>query len=157
MKQLDVIRKMFGIKTEDKDKEEVKKVKVRAKDIQEHIRWIDEEMKRTLEERVKFREIRKELMTLDPDDDGVTYSRLMEEAKVYEDADERYTKLQEQKEKEYVILKKYKDSKFYVPPDRAMIIGGVLLVAIFAIALEREDPKALKLSTFILKLFPVKL
>lgn len=98
-----------------------KAVKVTAKDIQENIRRIHDEMKNTPV------------------------------------GTEKYTCLQEEMEKEYTILKKFKDSRFYIAPKDAIIIGCISGVAIFMIALERENPKALKLASFLLKLFPLHL
>lgn len=63
--------------------------------------------------------------------------------------------LQEQEKTQYDILKKYKDSKFYIPPKDLLIICGVTTLAIFVIALDRESPKIVKTVSFILKLMPL--
>lgn len=55
--------------------------------------------------------------------------------------------------KEYEILKKYKESRFSIKPEVAitlLIVGGI---AFFAICLEQENPKAMKIASFVLKLF----
>lgn len=55
--------------------------------------------------------------------------------------------------KEYEILRKYKDSRFYVDPKvllPVVIVGGI---AFFAICLDQENPKALKIAQFVIKLF----
>lgn len=134
-----------------------KKVKVKAGDIQAHIKWIDEQMDEVQKERIRYREILKEMMHLDKSTNEKKYLELYDEAKLYEDADARYTMLQEQKEKEYGILKKYKDSKFFIPPKDLAVITGVFLLSLFMISLERENPKSLKLASFVLKLFPIKI
>ena len=140
-------------------KEKVKIKKITAKDLQAHIYWLDQEMIKVQAERNRLREIREELANMKPDteEDDQRYSELLNEAKLYEDADAKYTLLQEQKEKEYTILKKYKDSKFYIPPKDLAIIAGVSAIAVFMISLERENPKSLKLASFVLKLFPIKI
>lgn len=71
------------------------------------------------------------------------------------DLHELYSTLQDQEEKQYEILKKYKNSKFYIAPKDLLVITGVTGLAIFMIALDRENPKALKLASFVLKLFPI--
>lgn len=139
-------------KTEEK-KEKVRKV--RARDLQNHIRWIDEEMNEVQKQRKRYREIQKELMEA-KDLDDEERRILEEEAKLYADADARYTELQEQKEKEYTILKKYKDSKFFISPRDMAILGGLALLGIYAISLDRDNPKALKIFSFLTKLFPIK-
>lgn len=136
-------------------KTKVKKVRITANTIKAHIAWIDEEMQKVQKERERYSEIQKELNVMDPDDKR--YSELKKEAEMYVDADDRYSKLQEQKEKEYVILKKHKDSKFYIQPKDLMIIFGVGALSFYMISLERENPKALKLASFVLKLFPIKM
>lgn len=134
-----------------------KRTKVRAKDLQAHIKWIDDQMTELQGQRKRYRDILKEMSELDPITDKKAYAKLRAESRLYEDADAKYTELQEQKEKEYTILKKYKDSKFYIPPKDLCVIGGVSLLSLFMISLERENPKSLKLASFVLKLFPIKL
>lgn len=147
---------LFKKKEATVKREKVKRVKVTAKDIQSHIQWIDQEMNKVQLERERYRAIQTEISKLDPSDEE-RYSELLNEVKVLEDADERYTKLQEQKEKEYTILKKYKDSKFFIAPKDLAVIGGVSLLSLFMISLERENPKSLKLASFVLRLFPIKM
>jgi len=147
----------FETKKKELTKVKVKKRKVTVKDIQIHIKWLDEEMSKVQEERRRYREIMKQMTELDPIADKKEYDKLELEARLYADADDRYTQLQEQKEKEYTILKKYKDSRFYIQPKDLAIILGVSALSIFMISLERENPKSLKLASYVLKLFPIKI
>ena len=149
-----MIKELFRNETGE-TKVKVKKIKITAKEIKTHINWLDEQIQKCQKERERYRELRKQMLELDPDDES--YSALEREAEAYADADERYSKLQEQREKEFTILKKYKDSKFYVAPKDLMVIFGVGCLSFFMIALERENPKALKLASFVLKLFPIKM
>lgn len=125
--------------------QKVKVRKVKAKDIQRHIEWIDEQMQKCEEDRLRKLEILREMSKLDPVLDQDRYSELQKEADLLDKIDERYDLLQKQKDKEYEILSKYKNSKFYIPPKELTIIGVVGLLGLFAIALDRENPKALKL------------
>lgn len=147
----------FETKKKELTKVKVKKRKVTVKDIQIHIKWLDEEMSKVQEERRRYREIMKQMTELDPIADKKEYDKLELEARLYADADDRYTQLQEQKEKEYTILKKYKDSRFYIQPKDLAIILGVSALSVFMISLERENPKSLKLASYVLKLFPIKI
>lgn len=147
----------FENKKKELTKVKVKKRKVTVKDIQIHIKWLDEEMSKVQEERRRYREIMKQMTELDPIANKKEYDKLELEARLYADADERYTQLQEQKEKEYTILKKYKDSRFYIQPKDLAIILGVSALSVFMISLERENPKSLKLASYVLKLFPIKI
>lgn len=66
---------------------------------------------------------------------------------------DEYEKLSNELMREYEILKKYKDSRFYVEPKviaTLVVIGGL---AFFAICLDQENPKAIKIAQFITKLF----
>ena len=137
--------------------EKIKKLRVTAKDIQKHIRWIDSEMLECEKDRQRYREILAELQEIDSENDKERYSKLLQESHYLEDADSRYMELQEQKEKEYAILKKYKDSKFFIAPKDLLTIVGISALSLYMITLERENPKSLKLATFILKLFPIKM
>ena len=67
-----------------------------------------------------------------------------------------YEKLQKELDAEKTILKKHKDSYFWVRPEQIMIIGGTAIVMFFAVALNREWPSAVKIATGILKVFPFK-
>lgn len=147
----------FETKKKELTKVKVKKRKVTVKDIQIHIKWLDEEMSKVQEERRRYRDIMKQMTELDPIANKKEYDKLELEARLYADADERYTQLQEQKEKEYTILKKYKDSRFYIQPKDLAIILGVSALSVFMISLERENPKSLKLASYVLKLFPIKI
>lgn len=138
-------------------KVKVKQHRITAKDIQDHIKFLDEELNKVQAERVKYRDILKKMSTLDPTDDKEEYDKLLHESQMYADADTRYTLIQEQREKEYTILKKYKDSRFYITPKDLAIILGLFVACIFTISLERDNPKSIKLASFVLKLFPIKI
>ena len=64
-----------------------------------------------------------------------------------------YDKLQTELQKEYEILKKFKDGRFAVPPQVIATLCVVGTIAFFAICLDQESPKALKLAQFVLKIF----
>ena len=83
--------------------------------------------------------------------------KIREEMKKTEIGSEKYTCLQEQLEKEYVILKKYKETRMGIAPKDALVILMLGGVGFFMIALERENPKAIKLAEFVLRLFPLHL
>ena len=136
------------------EKVKVKRKKVRASDIQENIlrikenmNWLNDEINRKIDA----------IKAIEDKNSGYgreEYTQKMSELAELRDA---YGGLQEELEKEYTILKKYKDSKFYIQPKDLITIVGVSGLAVFMIALERENPKATKLASFILKLFPMKL
>ena len=131
--------------------EEGKEKKVTAKDLQDNIakirmtmNWVEEERAKTIET----------LKTVDKSTESgmVQYNTLQFQLKELNDL---FESLQDQEEKQYLILKKYKDSKFYIQPKDWLVIGGTTILAIFIIALDRESPKITKLASFILKLFPL--
>ena len=67
-----------------------------------------------------------------------------------------YDVLSKELEHETVVLRKYKDAKFWIQPKDVLIIGGTAVAFIFSIALNREHPAALKTAGIILKMFPYK-
>ena len=143
---LKVFEKMFG-------KKECKKKKISAKEIQENILAIDEKLKAIQLERNSIMdrmvEVQAEITEYGASEE---YAELQNRLK---NANELYGILQKEMEQEYTTLKKYRDSRFQIPVDKAIMLGGVLFIGTFALALERENPKALKLATFLLKLFPM--
>ena len=66
---------------------------------------------------------------------------------------EEYEKLSSELMKEYEILKKYKDSRFFIEPKVILTLAVIGGLAFFAICLDQENPKALRISQFIIKLF----
>lgn len=130
---------------------EVKKVKVTCRDIQRNIvqiqeamNWVHSDIKAIT---TKMAELKAENKV-----DSDEYKKLEAELK---SKNELYSTFQKEQEQEYTTLKKMKDSKFMMQPKEALIVGGLVFLGTFAIALERENPKALKLVTFILKLMPL--
>lgn len=67
-----------------------------------------------------------------------------------------YDKLQKELEQWQVILKRYKDARFYIAPKDALVIGGTTIGTLFFIALTREFPSALKTASLLLKIIPYK-
>ena len=66
---------------------------------------------------------------------------------------DEYERLSAELLKEYEILKAYKASRFYIEPKviaTLVVIGGI---AFFAICLDQENPKAIKIAQFVTKLF----
>jgi len=68
-----------------------------------------------------------------------------------------YSTLQEEMKLEYENIKKVKDGKFIMAPKDGILIGSMVLVGVFVFSLERENPKAVKIAEFILRLFPMHL
>ena len=127
------------------------KQKVTPKDIQENIlkiqatmRYVEEETEKTVNE---LKTVNKETET-----GREKYDQLQKDL---QGMNELYKALQEMEEKQYGILKKYKDSKFYIQPKDWLTIGGLTFLAVIVIALDRESPKITKLASFILKLLPL--
>lgn len=125
--------------------------KVTRKDIQENILKIQATMKYVEDETEKTVT---ELKTLNKEtEDGRTkYVRMQKDL---QEMNELYKALQEMEAKQYDILKKYKDSKFYIQPKDWLSIGGLTVLAVIVIALDRESPKITKLMSFVLKLIPL--
>ena len=131
--------------------EEGKEKKVTAKDLQGNIakirmtmNWVEEERAKTIE---KLKTVDKSTESGMEQYNGLHYW--------LKELNDLFESLQEQEEKQYLILKKYKDSKFYIQPKDWLVIGGTTILAVFIIALDRESPKITKLASFILKLFPL--
>ena len=127
----------------------VRKVKVKAKDIENNVLRIQKRIEWTHDEIDK---ITSKMAAIDRDTEEEEYKVL--ETKMKE-LNEMLGTLQKELEQEYTILKKYKDSRFAIAPKDAIIIGGVFFMGVFCFALERENPKALKLANFLLKIFPL--
>lgn len=153
-----MFEKLFEKKEATVKAVKAKKIKVRAKDIQSHIEWLDEAMRTCEADIKKCCEILDKLKTRDPGDDKELNLKLIVEAEEnLQNYRSEYSLLQEQREKEYSILKKYKDSRFYIAPKDLIVILGLLSGGIYAITLERENPKSLKLASFLMRLFPIKM
>ena len=73
------------------------------------------------------------------------------------DMHEVYSTLQEEMKLEYENIKKIKDGKFIMAPKDIISIAAMGLVGIFVFSLERENPRAVKMAEFILRLFPMHL
>lgn len=67
-----------------------------------------------------------------------------------------YKTLSEALEHEYVVLKKFKDSRFIIQPKDALTIGAFAVTIIFFTCLEREVPAATKFAGLVLKMVPFK-
>lgn len=127
------------------------KRKVTPKDIQDNILKIQTTMKYVEEETAKTVE---ELKTVDKETEygRNQYDQLQADL---HGMNELYKALQEMEEKQYGILKKYRDSRFYIQPKDWLTISGLTFLAVIVIALDRESPKITKLASFILKLLPL--
>ena len=64
-----------------------------------------------------------------------------------------YETLSDELQKAYEIMKKYKESKFYIEPKVMATLVVVGAIGFFAICLSQEDPTAIKIAQFISKLF----
>ena len=127
------------------------KKKVTPKDIQDNIlkiqktmKYIEDETEKTVEE---LKQVNKETEL-----GRAKYDQLQMDLR---GMNELYKALQEMEEKQYMILSKYKDSRFYIKPKDWLTIGGLTVLAVIVIALDRESPKITKLVSFILKLLPL--
>ena len=132
----------------------VKRVKVTNRDLQRNALRIQQAIERTQE---KIEGIEEKMRAIDKStpDGEKEYARLEVELK---NSHELYGTLQGELGTEYSNIKKRHDGKFMIAPKDALMIGGLVFVGTFAIALERENPKALKLVSFLLKtLFPIHL
>ena len=131
--------------------DEIKKKKVSQQDIQNNIVKIQRYMESIQSGTQKIVEEMEQVDT-STDVGKEKYDRLVTELKT---KNELYSNLQKEQEQEYTTLKKMKDSRFGMQPKEAFVVGGLIFLGTFAIALERENPKALKLVSFILKLMPM--
>lgn len=131
----------------------VKRKKISAKEIHENIRKIKGVMEWILSDIGSTMEQMKALNT-ETEDGKQKYIALKDHL---DEQMELYSSAQKEMDAELGILKKYRDSRFNISPKDMLTIVGVSGLAFFMIALERENPKALKLATFVLKLFPIKL
>ena len=132
---------------------QVKVKKVRRKDIQRNLRAIQDRMNLVHKD---IDCVMKTMAGIDrtTEDGNQMYLTLEADLKV---KNELYSTLQSEMKSEYDALKKHNDSRFTIQPEKGLMIGGVLFIGVFALALERENPKALKLAQFLLKLFPLHL
>lgn len=71
-------------------------------------------------------------------------------------AHEGFGILQSELQKQEEIIKKNKERRHLIAPTDALKIGAIFVFGIFVIGLERENPRFIKLSEFILKLFPMR-
>ena len=69
---------------------------------------------------------------------------------------DEYERLSRELEHEYVILRKYKDSKFYIEPKQYLLIGGGIIVTVFFVCLEREVPSVTKFCNMLFKIMPFR-
>ena len=147
MEWLENLKEKFGT-------EEVKVKKVRPRDIQKNLREIQDRMNILHKD---IDRINAEMARIDrnaSDNHEQLYVLLQDELRT---KNEIYSTYQTEMKNEYDMLKKYRESRFSIAPEKGLMIGGVLFVGVFALALERENPKALKLAQFLLKLFPMHL
>ena len=129
----------------------IKKKKVRSKDIQENIlkiqatmQYVEGEIQKTVNDL--------QAINKNTEDGRCQYDKLQADLS---DMNALYKALQEMEEKQYGILKKYKDSKFFIQPKDWLVIGGMTFLAVIVIALDRESPKITKLISLILKMLPL--
>lgn len=66
-----------------------------------------------------------------------------------------YEKLSGELKEAYEILKKYKESRFFIEPKTIAILAVIGLIGFFAICLSQEDPSAIKIAQFVIKLFRI--
>ena len=81
---------------------------------------------------------------------------IMEAMKRTPKGTDEYDRLAKELEHEYVVLKKYNESRFIIEPEKWLIITTVGGLVVFFIAVEREVPAAMKFVNLILKLIPFR-
>lgn len=131
---------------------EVRKVKVTKRDLQINALKIQEAMTKVQKD-INGLTVKMDAIDKESESGREKYIQLQDELRAKH---ELYSVLQKEMEQEYANIKKLNDGKFMMAPKDALMIGGLIFVGTFAIALERENPKALKLAGFLLKtLFPL--
>lgn len=134
-------------------KDGVKRIKVSVGSLKENASRIQAAMADTQDE---INRISEKMAQIDrkTEDGEKEYADLQEELK---EKHEMYSLMQTELKMELENIKKFREGKHAIAPKDAFMIGGVVFLATFMIALERENPKALKLATFLLKLVPLHL
>lgn len=132
---------------------EVRKVRVTVKDLEKNVIKIQDAINAN---QAEIDSLNEELKKCDRSDASgeEKYKKLQAEIK---SRHELYSILQKEMELEYNNIKKQKDCRFIMSPKDALVIGGAIFIGTFMIALERENPKAIKLCEFIMRLFPMHL
>ena len=69
---------------------------------------------------------------------------------------DEYERLSKELEHEYVVLRKYMDSRFYIEPKQYLLIGGGVIVTVFFVCLEREVPSVTKFCNLLFKILPFR-
>jgi hypothetical protein len=65
---------------------------------------------------------------------------------------DEYNAIQAEISKEYDILKKYREGRFGIKPEATITAIAIFGMFLFAIALDRESPKPVKIAQFLIKL-----
>ena len=130
---------------------EIKKVRVTVRELEQNSMKIQEAIVTTQNEIAKLQRDINETNTAD-DEGKKRKKELQEDLKT---AHDMLGILQGELQKQEEIIKKHRESRHVIAPKDALSIGGMIIVGIFVIGLERENPRFIKLSEFILKLFPM--
>ena len=78
-----------------------------------------------------------------------------EDRKTHESATKELSRLRDGLRDAYDVLDRYKKTKFWIAPKDWLICGGTFVTVLFVICLSRENPEIVRLSQWILKLFPI--
>jgi len=82
--------------------------------------------------------------------------RIQDALKIVDEGTDEYERLSKELEHEYVILRKYMDSRLYIEPKQYLLIGGGILVTVFFVCLEREVPSVTKFCNLLFKIMPFR-
>ncbi len=82
--------------------------------------------------------------------------RIMEAIKATPHGTDEYERLAGELEHEYVILKKYKDSRFIIEPTLWVRTISITGLVVFFLCLEREVPSVMKFADRILRFVPFR-
>lgn len=82
--------------------------------------------------------------------------RIQDVLKITTEGTDEYERLSKELEHEYVILRKYMDSRLYIEPKQYLLIGGGVVCVIFFICLEREVPSVSKFCNLLFKIMPFR-
>ena len=77
---------------------------------------------------------------------------LEEKRSTLEKGTDEYNAIQSEISREYDILKKYREGRFGIKPEAVITTVAMVGLFFFAIALDRESPKPVKMAQFVIKL-----
>lgn len=82
--------------------------------------------------------------------------RIQDALKSVTEGTDEYERLSRELEHEYVILRKYMDSRLYIEPKQYLLIAGGVIVTVFFVCLEREVPSVTKFVNMMFRIMPFR-